>query len=178
MKLFLPLILAAAISVPECKLPPAPPNPSPTATATPEASPSASPSPSPAPSPTPLPTAFPAPTSAATATPTESCVLEASDGQCENNPATAASYADAVRSAQNEAREANLVFGDKIAIPEKEYTAWIARKLRSNGYCARNGLDDEVWVKKTNVFSEHFDIVTSEGFIWLKFAALCKPSKF
>jgi len=61
---------------------------------------------------------------------------------------------------------------------EQEYTDEVVRILRSYGVCATNGLVDEVWVKKNNTQSHHFDIVTSELLVWRKFASKCTPAKF
>lgn len=160
---------------------PSPPNggplPTPTVTA------------SPVPSPTEAPTILPTPSPAATPTPeelptpgVEQCVLPPSTGECIENP-NDSRYLGAVREAQAEIR-VNGVVVTHTDNP-KAYIAELSKILRQWGYCAINGRegghtsDDEVWVKKdSNAFSEHFDVITSNGDIWSKHAARCVPAKF
>ena len=67
---------------------------------------------------------------------------------------------------------------------EKSYTDEIARLIRKTGLCAINGRlgghtsDDEVWIKRTNAMSEHYDIVTGDGYAWRKNTAICINAKF
>jgi len=135
----------------------------------------------PTPSPTPIVISTPTPktpTPTPIVTPTllptpeyPKCSLPPSDGKCEDNP-TQSMYSDVVKKAQAE-----------LAVDHSDnpivYTNRLAKMLQDWGYCATNGLEDEVWVKKgSNTFSEHFDVVTSRGEIWNKHAATCKPAKF
>lgn len=150
--------------------------------------PGPTPSPSPTPSasaePTVLPTALPTPSPAATPTPTPSpapaCALPPSQGPaCEDNPTDAAQYRDAVTAAQDTAAKNGFVTESGKVVGERRYTDEVVRILISRGYCATNGLPDEVWVKRdTNAFSEHYDIVTSSNDVWQHFAAKCRPAHF
>lgn len=61
---------------------------------------------------------------------------------------------------------------------ELEYTRAVIANIRKLGYCSDSKLADEVWVKDSNTFSEHYDIVTGDGYIWNHYAARCAPAKF
>ena len=160
MKLFVTLTLAASLAACLPLLPPVPvatPTPSPTATAT--ATPSITPIP-----PTP---------------PVYACQLPASDGVCEDKPKSAPLYQEAVWDAQNQVAIAGKLIGQDGIIPDEvAYTAEVARLLLVAGYCSTNGLADEVWVKKTNDFSEHYDIVRSDRVVINLYAARCAKAKF
>lgn len=148
------------------------PTPSPTvvATATPEASP--------VPSATATPTTFPTPTG------TELCRLPPSNGGCDFDLNGRGEYGEAVFMAQEQAKDNGyLVPGGRVK-DEALYTNEVARLLRMDGYCAINGRegghtsDDEVWVKFSNQFSLHYDIIRSDGVPILIYAARCTPAKF
>ena len=149
------------------------------------------PNPTPSPTPTPsatatapvVPTALPIPSPAATPTPTPQpnlCALPPSVGPaCEYKPSDEAQYRDAVSAAQDTAAQNGFVTESGKVVGERRYTDEVVRILISRGYCATNGLPDEVWVKKdTNAFSEHYDIVTSSNDVWQHFAAKCRPAHF
>ncbi len=171
MKLLIATVVLAAL--PACPIPPAPqPTPSPTATVEPSASPTATP--------TPLPTAFPTPIPSATPEPSPEppqCVLPPSDGTCEDRPTSTSRFIDVVLAAQSEAAKNGFVVDGKVK-DEIAYTSEVSRIIRSKGFCSTNGLPDEVWVKGSNGFSEHFDISTSDGYVWTHYAARCAPAKF
>lgn len=152
--------------------------------------PTPSPSPSPTVSASPIPSAFPTPSAAATPTATPSatpvsstpfpqCSLPPSDGKCEDNPSSTPVFIAAVRSAQFKVADGGG-FEDKNGkvVNEGAYTQEVARMLRLVGYCADSKLADEVWVKGSNEFSEHYDLVQRDGTVWLHYAARCSPAKF
>lgn len=153
-----------------------------------------SPGPSPTPSPTPVATASPEPTSEPTALPTPTtfptptgtdlCRLPPSNGGCDFDLNGRGEYGEAVFMAQEQAKDNGyLVPGGKVK-DEALYTNEVARLLRMDGYCAINGRegghtsDDEVWVKFSNQFSLHYDIIRSDGVPILLYAARCTPAKF
>lgn len=161
------------------------PSPSPTATVTPVPSPSPSPSsePTPTPEPTPEPTATPIPPTVPL------CNLPPTDGlgKCQQDDPDLVPHFDAVvKLAQLKAEKDGFVLDGKI-LNEVEYTNAVAGNIVAQGYCAINGRkgghtsDDEVWIKDTNGFSEHFDIVAGpEGgkYAWIKYVSRCAPAKF
>lgn len=163
MKLLIATMVLAAL--PACPVPPVPqPNPTPTATATPE----------------PTPTALPTPPPAATPTPSPEpprCVLPPSDGICEDRPTSTPRFIDVVLAAQSEAAQNGFVENGKVK-DEIAYTTEVSRLIRLKGFCSINGLADEVWVKDSNGFSEHYDVVISTGDVWTHYAARCAPAKF
>lgn len=152
-------------------------SPAPTPTTPPEASPTPSqapPEPSPAPLPTP-PLAY-------------LCKLPPAEGPsvCNEKPSDPQDYPrfqDPLMSAQDSADENGFVKNGKV-IDEAAYTNEVVRILRVSGYCAINGRqaghtsDDEVWIKDSNAFSEHYDIVTGAGEPWTKYASICRQAKF
>lgn len=150
------------------------PGPTPVATASPEPSSS----PTPAPSASPEPSALPTPPGAAL------CRLPPSNGGCDFDLNGRGEYGEAVFMAQEQAKDNGfLVPGGKVK-DEALYTNEVARLLRLEGYCAINGRegghtsDDEVWVKFSNQFSLHYDIIRSDGEPILIYAARCTPAKF
>jgi hypothetical protein len=59
------------------------------------------------------------------------------------------------------------------------YFSEMRRKLRARGYCSVYSGDDELLVKKgTNRFSEHWDLLKSEGYSLRLFAAACHDAAF
>lgn len=143
-----------------------PPQPSPT--------PSETPTPVEAQSPAPFETPSPAPT-----TPPDLCDLPPSTGTAETcilNPKTKPSFLEDIHEAQRLAENNGFVVGG-IVTHELAYTSEIARILRNMGLCAVSDLD-EVWVKNSNDFSEHYDIVSSWGEPWDGYAARCSPAHF
>jgi len=134
------------------------------------------PTPTPTPSATPTSTVTPSPSPSAS--PSFECVLPPSDGTCVDNPKSAPVFRDAVYHAQDLAAIAGYVRDDGTVTDELEYTAAVAKNLRKAGFCATNGLADEVWVKNANGFSEHYDIVRSDRMIMNLYAAKCTPAKF
>lgn len=152
---------------------------------TPPGTPSPTPTSTVVASPSPLPSAFPTPSAAATPTaapsvsPMPQCSLPPSDGKCEDNPSATPIFIAAVRSAQFKVADGG-VLEDKNGkvVNEGAYTQEVARLLRLAGYCSDSKLADEVWVKSSNEFSEHYDLVTRDGDVWLHFAARCSPAKF
>lgn len=146
------------------------PSPTPVATASPE--------------PTSEPTALPTPTTFPTPTGTDLCRLPPSNGGCDFDLNGRGEYGEAVFMAQEQAKDNGyLVPGGKVK-DEALYTNEVARLLRMDGYCAINGRegghtsDDEVWVKFSNQFSLHYDIIRSDGEPILIYAARCTPAKF
>lgn len=153
----------------------------------PQVVPSPTPSPTVSISPSPLPSAFPTPSTAATPiispTPVSTvfpqCVLPESAGKCENNPSTVGIFSSTVYSAQQKVADGGgFVDSQGMVVNEGEYTQEVARQLRLIGYCSNSKLSDEVWVKTTNDFSEHYDLVQGSGAVWLHFAARCAPAGF
>jgi len=176
------LALLAALGI--YTKPPAPtptPTPSPTATATATATPAESPSP--APSATPTPTAFPTPPGAAT------CRLPPSNGGCDFDLDGNGEFGEDVFMAQEQAKANGYLTPDGRVKDEALYTNEVARILRNPApgetpYCAINGRegghtsDDEVWLKVSNQFSLHYDIIRSDGVPILLYAARCTPAKW
>ena len=79
--------------------------------------------------------------------------------------------------AQINAGENGFIVDGKVESPAI-YTAEVARILRTNGYCAISD-NDEVLVKDSNDFSEHFDLVIGgSNEVWQKMAAKCRPAFF
>jgi len=149
---------------------PKPPQPLPGPSPTPEASASPSASPGVSPLPTP-PLAY-------------LCQLEPSQEPmvCTENPSDPPDYPqfqDAVMSAQDMAEENGFVKDGLVRPSTRAYTSEVTRLLRVMGYCATNELlEDEVMVKNSNSFSESYDIVTSHGQPWTKYAAICRHARF
>jgi hypothetical protein len=86
----------------------------------------------------------------------------------------------------DEAESRGLSINGKIP-NEKAFTDGIALFLRSYGYCAINGRlgghtsDDEVWLRKDDGESHHYDIVAGPAGAhsrWDKLAAICTPALF
>lgn len=155
-------ILAALFGwkIADSKPPVVVPSPTPTPVA------SASPTPGPLPTPSPLPT-IPV------------CGLPASSGSCVFPPVIPAEFERDVEAAQLEAETAGFVSNGKVK-DENLYVREVARILRTLGYCATQGLTvkDEVWVKKSNDFSEHWDIVSSSQQPLSIYAARCSKAAF
>jgi hypothetical protein len=63
---------------------------------------------------------------------------------------------------------------------EAKYLEYVASNLTARGFCARwDG--EEMVVKATNAFSDHFDIITSEGYIRRgggQYSVSCYPAAF
>ena len=82
-----------------------------------------------------------------------------------------------------EAIEKDYVIDGKVKDP-KAYLDEIARRLRLKGFCSINGANgghtsfDEVWIKDTNAFSDHFDLIRSDGAPIRIFAARCTRAQF
>lgn len=176
-------ILAAILAYITGK-PPVAPNPTPSPTPTASATATVSP--------TVAPTAIPTPSLAETPAPTPPleylCKLPPVVGEsvCNEKPTEPEdhpTFMDAVMSAQDSAEENGFVKDGKVT-NEVGYTNEVVRILRVSGYCAINGRqgghtsDDEVWVKNSNSFSEHYDIVTARREPWTNYAAICRKAKF
>lgn len=142
------------------------------------------PSPTPVGTPVPLPTPDCGENRCPTPTPTPDeptalCNLPPStSNECSEDPRGASEFLSAVQAAQGEIRVDGVVVSHTNN--PGQYTDTLAEILRQGGYCAQpgRGIEDEVWVKKSNDFSEHFDVVTSNGDIWSKFAARCAFAAF
>jgi hypothetical protein len=144
----------------------------------PSPSPVPAPAASPVPLPTPVPSGPPQPLPAPSPAATDECNLPPMNGPqsgCEDKPG-GAQFRDDVAEAQEKANDLFLVDG-RIA-DESGYTAEISRLLRLKGYCSKNGLPDETWVKNQNGFSEHWDVVSFNHEPILLFAARCRPAGF
>ena len=143
-----------------------------------DASPTPEPTQEPSQTPEVTPTAFPEPSPAATV---QMCDLPPSSAlqeSCEDRPSEEPKFWEDVTEAQRLAAANGYTVGSDV-VNEVLYTTEVARILRSMGLCASSQvLPDEVWVKDSNDFSEHFDIVTSEGKVWQQYAAKCSPAKF
>ena len=147
--------------------------------------------PAPNPVPTPNPTATvapsvePSPTAAPTSTPNKSeCIKSIEISQCEFNPEEFGEFKRALIVAQEIAKDNGYLTPDGRVKDETLYTNEVARLLKVSGYCAINGRDgghtsdDEVWIKLSNPFSEHYDIIRSDGYPIALFAARCVSAKF
>lgn len=153
------------------------PTPSPTATAT--ATPEPTSTATPIASPLPTPSVRPTPPGAAT------CRLPPSSGGCDFDGLVGrGEFGEAVFMAQEQAKDNGyLVPGGQVK-DEALYTNEVARLLRLDGYCAINGREgghtssDEVWLKFSNQFSLHYDIIRADGIPILIYAARCTPAKF
>lgn len=164
---FLAFVLAILAALGLWNPSPVPPQPTPTPTATQ----------TPATSPTIEPTALPTPSVAPTPSPEDGCVLPPSTGQCVQHPGGRGEFRDVVEKAQAQI-PARFFKEDGTVKNEAEYTAAVAKVIRILGYCAVDGQADEVWVKKMNEFSEHWDIVRSDGSPITLRASVCKPAYF
>lgn len=59
------------------------------------------------------------------------------------------------------------------------YFSELRKRVRTKGYCSIYNGDDELWIKKgTNRFSEHWDLLKSEGYSLRLFAAACHDAAF
>jgi hypothetical protein len=59
------------------------------------------------------------------------------------------------------------------------YFSELRKKLRTRGYCSVYSGDDELYLKKgTNRFSEHWDLLKSEGYSLRLMAAVCHDAAF
>ena len=164
MKLSLVIVALISVGCADWTYPPPPPTPSPTV------GPSVVPTPAPTPpkTPTPLPTPLPTP-------PPSQCNLPSSTGVCVLAPEVRdlpQVFSGAVKRAQATAAENGFSPANESA-----YSAEVARLLRVDGFCAISDRD-EVLVKGTNEFSEHYDIATSSGEVWTSIAAKCRPAFF
>lgn len=138
------------------------PTPAPTASETPQVTPSALPEPSVAPT-------------------VQVCDLppsSAPQAACEIEPGSESEFWESLSESQRLAEANGYSVGGHV-VSEAGYTSEVARMLRSMGLCATNeGLPDEVWIKSSNEFSEHFDVVTSGGEVWQEYSARCSPAKW
>lgn len=153
--------------------PPAPvPTPTPTATATTTALPTAQPTLAPLPTPTPAPTVA-------------QCPLPPSGSKCQFAPniTITSAWEHRVRVAQAGAELNGFVVNGYVK-DAKKYLDEVARILRLDGLCSINGRDgghtddDEVWVRDSIGFSEHFDLIVGDGRVWTHYAARCSPARF
>lgn len=158
--------LILSVGCPEWTRPPAP-----SPTVAPTVEPSIAPTPPKTPTPpTETPTPLPTPP------PSLVCNLPSSTGVCVVAPEVKELpevFRGAVRRAQAKASDN----GFSPAVNEGAYSAEVARLLRVDGFCAIPD-KDEVLVKQTNEFSEHYDIATSGGEAWTFMAAKCRPAFF
>ena len=160
---FLALVVSILIALGLWAPSPVPPQPtpSPTATATPE--------------PTVEPTALPTPPPVV-----EACQLPPSTGKCVFPPTVHPRFTHAVEDAQASVPERFFDVDGRV-LDEGEYVLEVARRLRvTSGLCAIQGTSvfDEVWVKDSNGFSEHWDIVRADGHPITLYAARCAPAAF
>jgi hypothetical protein len=135
----------------------------------------------PQPEPTPTPTASPTPAPSALPTPELPwlCKLPESTGTCVFPPVIDPVFAHAVEDAQ--ARVPNEFYDvDGKIRNEHAYVLEVIRWLRVAGYCAIQGttVADEVWIKASNEFSEHWDIVRADNAPITLYAARCAPAAF
>ena len=63
-------------------------------------------------------------------------------------------------------------------ISQETYTGWVATVLRSQGYCAIGGTDDEISIKESSASSELYDLVTGGRDVWTNYVFTCRPSLF
>ena len=59
------------------------------------------------------------------------------------------------------------------------YFSELRRRMRVKGYCSIVNGDDELWIKKgTNRFSEHWDLLRSDGYTLRALASVCRDAAF
>ena len=59
------------------------------------------------------------------------------------------------------------------------YFSEVRKRLRTKGYCSIQGGEDEIWIKKgTNRFSEHWDLLKSEGYSLRLLSSVCHDAAF
>jgi hypothetical protein len=59
------------------------------------------------------------------------------------------------------------------------YFSELRKKMRTRGYCSIQGGDDELLIKKgTNRLSEHWDLLSGEGYSLRLLAATCHDAAF
>lgn len=142
--------------------------------------------PSPVPPPVPTPTPTVAPTVAPTALPTPSPVIEACQlppsegGNCSWPPPVASVYRHQVEDAVQMVPQRFFDADGKVK-DEHAYVLEVARMLRERfGLCAIQGktVADEVWIKGTNNFSEHWDVVRADNAPITLYASRCVPAGF
>jgi hypothetical protein len=133
------------------------------------------PLPTPTPSPTPAPTPTPVPTPTPTPAPVVGCGLPRGTGAGIGCPRESAIFGDAVATAQEATfalREG--VEGDRIT-DSVQYHAALVRHLEEKGYCAFFD-GEEIAVKRSNDFSEQWDMESASGKPIRMYAATCKPA--
>ena len=165
---FAALVVAILIALGLWAPSPVPPQPQPTPTATATAEPTAEP--------TVAPTALPTPEP-----PVQSCQLEPSEAaNCSWPPPVASVYRHLVEDAQAMVGKEFFDIDGKVR-DEHKYVLEVARILREKmALCAIQGttVADEVWVKKENGFSEHWDIVRADNAPLTMYASRCVPAAF
>ena len=133
------------------------------------------------PQPEPTPTASATPAPSALPTPPEPwlCRLPASTGTCVYPPVIAPALHHAVEDAQAMVASDFYDVDGKVR-DEHLYVLEVARHLRSLGFCAIQGatVADEVWIKASNEFSEHWDVVRADNVPITLYAARCAPAAF
>jgi hypothetical protein len=72
------------------------------------------------------------------------------------------------------------IFSGNHVDDREAYFAFVIEKLNAKGYCAvRGGPVDEVGVKRSNDYSEQFDILLGSGHVRFgAFTVRCEPARF
>ena len=123
--------------------------------------------------PTPAPTPTPTPTPVA-------CVRQAFPDEFRCAPEQPR-FEEIVIAAQDVVRrEHPEIFNGGRARDEEEYTGILAQTLVRQGHCAIGGTDDEISIKVpgSQEFSELYDVVLGNGFVWNNYVFTCRPSLF
>jgi hypothetical protein len=70
--------------------------------------------------------------------------------------------------------------GSGRARDETVYTGLLADTLVRQGHCAIGGTDDEISIKVpgSQEYSELYDVVLGNGFVWNFYVFTCRPSLF
>jgi hypothetical protein len=128
-------------------------------------------------SPTVVATPTPTPTPAPTPTPCTISATPPADFRCAKEPPP--KFEAIVVAAQDRVRrEHPEIFDGAGRVNQTTYTGWVAQTLRSQGYCAIGGTDDEISIKENNQSSELYDLVTGSGEVWNAYIFTCRPSLF
>lgn len=137
------------------------------------------------PSATPTPAA-PAPTPAPTSSLPVSCrnipvAIGTAAGCHQEAPDFLKAMTEAVGAAQNavvvdpDTRESYALVQDGLIQSPNAYLKLISDTLDKQGLCAVYD-GEEMNVRNTNAYDEHFDIITSRGASWIKYMSTCSPA--
>ena len=140
----------------------------------------------PAPTPTPTPTPLPSPSAGAQGCrlpPQPECSEHGGGGCCKRETDELGEFVElAIRDVQ--AQRPELFDGDEIREEQNEdlVVELVARRLEQRfGLCAKPGspIEDEIAVKRSNGFSEQFDIIFSNDRVNVYgYTVTCRPARF